>query len=388
MTIGNIYAVSIMYKRLLNLADLAQKRSYFLFGPRASGKTTLIKSSFPEAKRYDLLNARVYSRLMRDPTVIEQETDARELVVIDEIQKLPSILDEVHRLIEERGQRFILTGSSARKLKRGAANLLGGRAFQASLFPLCSAEIPNFDLLAYLNTTGLPEFYNNPLCSDFLEAYVSTYLKEEVQGEGLVRNLPAFSRFLDVMALVNGEEVNFASIASDAGVPVRTLQGYLSILEDTLLGFTVPSFSATVKRKAITRPKFYLFDVGVVNYLARRGKILEGSELFGKAFEHLIALELRAWVSYSRSRLTLQYWRSTSQFEVDFVVGDTFAVEVKATNQVSDRHLAGLRALAEEKMVKNLYVVSCDSTRRQTKEGITIFPWREFLCELWANKLV
>jgi predicted AAA+ superfamily ATPase len=385
---GYIYAVSIMYKRLLNLADLAQKRSYFLFGPRASGKTTLIKSSFPEAKRYDLLNARVYSRLMRDPTVIEQETDARELVVIDEIQKLPSILDEVHRLIEERGQRFILTGSSARKLKRGAANLLGGRAFQASLFPLCSAEIPNFDLLAYLNTTGLPEFYNNPLCSDFLEAYVSTYLKEEVQGEGLVRNLPAFSRFLDVMALVNGEEVNFASIASDAGVPVRTLQGYLSILEDTLLGFTVPPFSATVKRKAITRPKFYLFDVGVVNYLARRGKILEGSELFGKAFEHLIALELRAWVSYSRSRLTLQYWRSTSQFEVDFVVGDTFAVEVKATNQVSDRHLAGLRALAEEKMVKNLYVVSCDSTRRQTKEGITIFPWREFLCELWANKLV
>lgn len=378
-----------MYRRLLDLSEMLKKRSYFLLGPRACGKTTLIKSTLPKAKIYDLLDARVYSRLMRNPSLLEEETTAGELIVIDEIQKLPAILDEVHRLIEARGQRFLLTGSSARKLKRGGANLLAGRAFQASLFPLSSVEIPDFDLLTYLNTTGLPEFYGRRDCDDFLEAYVSTYLKEEIQGEGLVRNLPGFSRFLDLVALSSGEELNFASLASDAAVPVRTLQGYFSILEETLLGFSVPAFTATKKRKAITRPKFYLFDVGVTNYLARRGKIRDGSELFGKAFEHFIALELRAWISYSKSRLPLQYWRSTSQFEVDFVLGDALAIEVKATTQVTDKHLKGLRALAEEKnCVKRFYVVSNDPTKRKTKDGIVILPWREFLGALWADELV
>jgi predicted AAA+ superfamily ATPase len=376
-----------MYPRILNLNEMIKKRSYFLLGPRACGKTTLIKTTFPHAKRYDLLNASVYARLLRNPNLIEEETSKNELVILDEIQKLPSILDEVHRLIEDRGQRFLLTGSSARKLKRGGANLLAGRAFQAALFPVCSAEIPDFDLMTYLNTTGLPEFYGSADCEDFLEAYVSTYLKEEIQGEGLVRNLPAFSRFLDIAALANGEELNFAQVASDASVPVRTLQGYYSILEETLLGFMVPSYEATLKRKAITRPKFYFFDIGVTNFLAKRGKIRQGSELFGKAFEHFIALELRSWISYSKSRLSLNYWRSTSQFQVDFVVGDAFALEVKATNQVTQRHLAGLRALREENLVKKFYMVSCDITRRQTKDGIIIFPWRDFLKALWAGEL-
>lgn len=377
-----------MYQRILNLSELLQKRSYFLFGPRASGKTTLIKASLPNAKRYDLLNATTYSRLMRDPTLIEQETKAGELVVIDEIQKLPMILDEVHRLIEARGQRFLLTGSSARKLRRGGANLLAGRAYQAALFPLTSAEIPEFDLLEYINTTGLPEFYGRRESRDFLDAYVSTYLKEEIQGEGLVRNLPAFCRFLDVVALSNGEELNFANVASDAAVPVRTLQGYFSILEETLIGFTVPAFESTKKRKAISRPKFYLFDIGVTNYLTKRGEIRFGSELFGKALEHFIALELRAWLSYTKLRASLQYWRSVSKFEVDFVVGEKFAVEVKATTQVSDKHLKGLRAFADEKIVDQYFVVSCDPVKRVTPDGIVIYPWAEFLRLLWAGELI
>jgi predicted AAA+ superfamily ATPase len=324
---------------------------------------------------------------MRSPSLIEQETTAQDLVVIDEVQKLPSILDEVHRLIESRKQRFLLTGSSARKLKRGAANLLAGRAFQSSLFPLVSHEIPSFDLLTYINTTGLPEFYGSHQCDDFLDAYVSLYLKEEIQGEGLVRNLPAFSRFLDVIALVNGEEISYAGISSDTGVPVRTLQGYFSILEETLIGFTVPAFQNTKKRKAITRPKFFLFDIGVTNYLAKRGKIREGSELFGKAFEHFIALELRAWLSYTRSRERLQCWRSVSQFEVDFIVGERLAIEVKANDQISDKHLKGLRALGEEKIVSRRIVVSRDSAYRKTNDGIEIFPWREFISALWNNKI-
>ena len=376
-----------MYPRLLDISHMLQSRSYFLFGPRACGKTTLIKSTLPEAKIFDLLDSQVYSRLMRSPSLIEQETTAQDLVVIDEVQKLPSILDEVHRLIESRKQRFLLTGSSARKLKRGAANLLAGRAFQSSLFPLVSHEIPSFDLLTYINTTGLPEFYGSNHCDDFLDAYVSLYLKEEIQGEGLVRNLPAFSRFLDVMALVNGEEISYAGISSDTGVPVRTLQGYFSILEETLIGFTVPAFQKTKKRKAITRPKFFLFDIGVTNYLAKRGKIREGSELFGKAFEHFIALELRAWLSYTRSRERLQHWRSVSQFEVDFIVGERLAIEVKANDQISDKHLKGLRALGEEKIVSRRIVVSRDSAYRKTNDGIEIFPWREFISALWTNKI-
>ncbi len=379
--------MSVFHTRLLNLNVLLEKRSHFLFGPRATGKSTLIKTHLPDTKVYDLLDPEVYQRFARNPSVLSEETAAEEWVVIDEIQKMPALLDEVHRLIEKRKQRFLLTGSSARKLKRGAANLLAGRAFHAELFPLVSAEIKDFDLLSYLNSTGLPEFYHDDLSNEFLRAYVGTYLQEEIQAESLTRNLPGFSRFLEVCALNNGGEIVYANISQETGVRSRTLENYFSILSDTLIGFQVPGFTATQKRKAIARSKHYFFDVGVVNTLARRGQIAAQSELFGPAFEHFIALELRAYLSYARKPLSLTYWRSTAQHEVDFLIGNLLAIEVKGSKQIAEKHLKGLRALKEEQLIQNYAVVSLDANLRTTDDGITIYPWQFFLNQLWADKL-
>jgi predicted AAA+ superfamily ATPase len=374
-----------MYFRTLNLPNLLKKRSYFLMGPRGTGKSTLIEQTLPKARIYDLLDASQFQRLLLDPTLLAQETKADTLVVIDEIQKLPSLLDEVQRLIVKRKQTFLLTGSSARKLKKGGANLLAGRAFQASLFPLTSQEIPDFDLLTYINTTGLPEFYGHADAQEYLKAYVGTYLQEEIKAEALTRNLSGFVRFLEVVALSNGEEINYANISNDCGVPVRTLEAYFSILDDTLIGFSVVPFLSTIKRKAITRAKYFLFDIGVVNTLAHRGRVEYGSELFGRAFEHFIALELRAFIAYHNIDLPLQYWRTTSDLEVDFIIGTKLAIEVKGTTQVKDKHLKGLRALKEEGLIDTYAVVSLDPHERITEDGIHIWPWKDFLNKLWAD---
>lgn len=377
-----------MYIRSLDLPKLLKKRSYFLLGPRGVGKSTLIEQALPQAKVYDLLDASVFQRLAREPTLISQETTAEDLVVIDEIQKLPALLDEVHRLIVKRKQTFLLTGSSARKLRKGGANLLAGRAFQAWLLPLTSQEVVDFDLLTYLNTTGLPEFYGQTGVHDYLKAYVGTYLQEEIKAEALARNLSGFIRFLEVVALCNGEEINYANISSDCGVPVRTLEGYFGILNDTLIGFPVQPFLSTSKRKAATRSKYFLFDVGVVNSLTKRGRVEFKSELFGRLFEHFIALELRAFLAYHFIDLPLKYWRSVSHFEVDFIVGNKLAIEVKGTDLVTDKHLKGIRALKEEGVIQTHAVVSLDPHERLTSDGIYIWPWKTFLKKLWGGELI
>jgi predicted AAA+ superfamily ATPase len=377
-----------MYQREVHLSKLLKKRSYFLFGPRGVGKSTLIEQTVPDAKMYDLLDGLVFQRLLRDPTLISQETKPETLVVIDEIQKLPELLNEVHRLIVKRKQVFLLTGSSARKLRKGGANLLAGRAYQAWLLPLTSKEIPDFDLLTYLNTTGLPEFYGQEGARDYLKAYVGTYLQEEIKAEALTRNLSAFVRFLEVVALSNGEEINYTNISSDCGVPVRTLEAYFGILDDTLIGFSVPPFLSTKKRKAITRSKYFLFDIGVVSSLTHRGRVEFKSELFGRAFEHFIALELRAFLAYSFIDLPLQYWRSTSHEEVDFVIGNTLAIEVKGTDLVTDKHLKGIRALKEEGLIYTYAVISLDTHERMTHDGIHIWPWKIFLEKLWSGAMI
>lgn len=374
-----------MYSRLLNLPNLLKKRSYFLFGPRGIGKSTLIEQTLPNAKIYDLLDASVFQRLVREPTLISQETKPDTLVVIDEIQKFPALLDEVHRLIVKRKQTFLLTGSSARKLRKGGANLLAGRAFQACLLPLTSQEIPDFDLLPYLNTTGLPEFYGQTDVDEYLKAYVGTYLQEEIKAEALTRNLSGFVRFLEVVAFCNGQEINYTNISSDCGVAVRTLEEYFSILTDTLIGFSIQPFLSTTKRKAITRAKYFLFDVGVVNSLTRRGRVEFKSELFSRLFEHFIALELRAFLAYNFIDMPLHYWRSTSHFEVDFIIGNTLAIEVKGTDLVTDKHLKGIRALKEEGLVQTYAVISLDPQERMTTDGIYILPWKIFLKKLWLG---
>ena len=389
--IRNSYAdfQDMLYKRKLNLDHLLKKKSFFLFGPRATGKTTLIHQSLEKAKIYDLLDAETYGRLLRRPKILEEENRSPgKIIVIDEIQKQPSLLDEVHRLIQKKNHRFLLTGSSARKLKRKPVNLLAGRAWQASLFPLSWAEIPQFNLIQYLNRGGLPVIYK---CSEYYEelsAYVSLYLKEEIQNEALTRNVPAFAEFLDLIALSNGQEINYESFSRDLQVSPNTLKNYIEILNDTLLGFVLPGYTKTKKRKAISRAKYYLFDLGVTNVLCRRGGIKKRSELFGKAFEHFIILEIRAFLSYSRKHIDMSYWRSTSQLEVDLVVGNEVAIEIKATELAQDKHFRGLRALKEEKLIKKYIIVSLDKTKRVTKDGIIVFPWETFLKKLWKGEII
>jgi uncharacterized protein len=378
-----------MYPRDLDLQSLLAKKSFFLFGPRATGKSTLIREQLPEARIYDLLDAEVYTRLLRRPRLLEEEHTSGRVIAIDEIQKLPTILDEVHRLIARKRIRFLLTGSSARKLKRGASNLLAGRAWEARLFPLTWRELgKDFELITYLNHGGLPDVYGGAEPGEELQSYTSLYLREEIQAEALTRNVPAFARFLDVMALSNGEEVNYQGLASDTGVSPGTLRNYLEILEDTMIGFSLPGYTATKKRKAIQRAKHYLFDVGVAGAMARRGPVTLHSESFGKAFEHFIVQELRAFLSYRRLHDPLCYWRSLSKLEVDVVVGDHLALEVKATDLVTGKHLKGLRALKEERLQRRYVVVSTDMRRRTTDDGIEIWPWPEFLGALWDGEIL
>ncbi len=377
-----------MYVRALDIAKLLKHKSFFLFGARSTGKTTLIRETLANEKFYDLLDNEVYARLLKRPKLLEEELVEGRVVVIDEIQKLPSLLDEVHRLIHLYDQRFLLTGSSARKLRHGSANLLAGRAWVAELFPLTWSEIDDFDLLTYLNRGGLPQIYGSDFSEEELRSYVGSYLREEIQAEAVTRSVTAFAEFLDIMALNSGAEVNFEKIAADTQVSPSTVRNYIQILEDTLLGFIIKGFTKSQKRKATSRAKFYLFDLGVTNQLARRGKIEPKSELFGRAFEHFLILELRAFISYRRKDLSLYYWRSTSGFEVDLVTENGFAIEIKSTELVNDKHLKGLRAFKEEKLAKRYLVVSCDPARRVTSDGIELWPWSDFLGELWGGGLV
>jgi predicted AAA+ superfamily ATPase len=388
MKFGNI--IADMYKRILDLREILKHKSVFLFGPRQTGKSTLVRETFPDAAFYDLLEADTFRELSARPEYLRQTLNPQQAVlVVDEIQKLPALLDEIQLLIERNKKlRVVLTGSSARKLKRGAANLLGGRAWVCRLHPLVSPELSYGRLLDRLNRGSLPPFIDSEHSVEDLKAYVGTYLREEIRAEGLTRSIENFSRFLEIAGLTSGEQINFAAVANDAGFPPRTVREHYQILEDTLVGYQLPAYQKTSKRKPVATAKFYFFDVGVANTLKRTPVIVEGSEAYGRALEHLIFLELRSFLDYRRLDHDLTYWRSRSQFEVDFVVGDKFGIEVKAKSRVSPRDYKGLAALNEEIRLKRKIVICRENRQRRDDDGTEIMPPSQFLKALWAGNLI
>lgn len=375
-------------KRQLDLLRILQEKSYFLFGPRQTGKTSLIQHTLNEYRCYNLLQTDMYLKLSREPQRLRQEiTDDDKIVIIDEIQKLPILLDEVHNLIEEKGIHFLLTGSSARKLRNKGVNLLGGRARTRRLRPFIFRELKgNFQLLKALDTGLIPSIYFSNAPFEDLEAYAGNYLRKEIAAEAIVRNVPAFSRFLTVAGLCNGKMINYTNIASDAQVPRSTVQEYFQILRDTLLGDDLPAWRKSVKRKPVSTSKFYFFDIGVARFLqGRRGLEMRSPE-FGEAFEAYIHHEIKTYCDY-KVGCDLCYWRSTSGFEVDFVINGKTAIEVKGKANITRKDFKGLTAIKEEELLENYILVTLEDTPR--KDGdICILPWKDFIANLWQDAYV
>jgi predicted AAA+ superfamily ATPase len=365
--------------------------STFLWGARQTGKSTLLKYLFPNSVYFDLLLTNEYEKLLRNPSILRERvelSDPRQPIIIDEIQRIPELLNEVQWLIVNKNFRFILSGSSPRKILRTGANLLGGRAYRYELYPLIYLEIPDFKLDKALNSGLLPRHYISSGPQKMLSAYIGSYLQDEIVAEAKIRNITSFASFLEKAAFSNGEIVNYSNIAAECGVSSPTIKEYFQILEDTLIGNFVPSFQKRPKRRVLHAPKFYLFDVGIANYLLKRGEIKIGSEAFGSAFEHFMYHEINAHSHYSDIRYQISYWRTTSQFEVDFILGDhEVAIEIKATDNVLPKHLKGLIAFSQEYKVKKLIVVSNDAFPRQLN-NITILPWRTFIQQLWAGEII
>ena len=365
--------------------------SAFLWGVRQAGKSTLLKSLHPDSLYFDLLKADEYNRLISNPSLLREILSAsgiRQPVIIDEIQLIPALLNEIHWLITNLNIRFILCGSSPRKILRSGANLLGGRALRYELYPLVSNEIPEFDLMKALNQGLLPRHYISPNPKKLLSAYIGSYLRDEILAEARIRNIHSFSRFLEVAAFSNGEMVNYSNIAGECGISPPTVREYFQILEDTMTGRFLPSYQKRPKRRVILAPKFYYFDPGIAGFLLKRGKIEMGSEVFGNAFEHFIYHEIYSHSHYSDLNYPLSYWRTASQIEVDFILGDNeVAVEVKGTNMVTPRNLKGLKSFSEEYKTKQSIIISTDPYPRLI-DNIQVLPWKDFLMKLWAREII
>lgn len=378
------------YPRMLQM-DLRRHNAAFLWGPRKVGKTTLLKQLFPHAHFIDLLQSDLKTSLLLRPSLLREEVAANryDLVVVDEVQKVPALLDEIHWCLENTRTNFILCGSSARKLKHGAANLLGGRAWRFELFPLTTRELGEYKLERILNHGLIPLHYTEEEPERSLRSYVLDYIEQEIHAEALTRNVPAFAKFLEAVAATHGRLINYSNIARDCGVASKTVREYFQILEDTLLGHTLEPWRKKKHRRLIETAKFYLFDVGVVRALSGMRLIQEGSEEFGRAFEHFLIEEIRAWLSYREKFLPLAYWRTSTGLEVDLVIGDLqLAVEFKASRKVDERDLKGLRALMEDQKVQRAVVVSQDPAIRKLQGNIIVYPWQKFCEKLWAGDLL
>jgi uncharacterized protein len=374
----------IIQTRLLEFT-LQNRRSGFLWGPRRTGKSYLIHQRFPDAILIDLLKTDVFAEYASRPSLLrERHSQKDQLIIIDEIQTAPELLNEVHWMIENSGSQFLLTGSSARKLRKTHANLLAGRALRHSLCPLVYKEVSEFNLEQVMISGLLPPHFLSPDPILDLRAYVGDYLKQEIATEAAVHSVPSFADFLFVAAIHSGELINYTNIARESGVSAKTVRAYIEILEDTMLGYRLPPWRRAKSHRLIETEKFYLFDVGVSNYLARRTP-RTGTPEFGHAFEQYILMELQAFRAYRNPDMQISFWRTSSGLEVDFILDDmNMAIEVKSAPRIGDHHLRGLRALKAEFTPARCCLICLESEPRQTHDGIEILPWSHFLEELWT----
>ena len=372
-------------KRMLDI-NLPPNRSAFLWGPRKTGKTYWINKHYKDDMIIDLLKTDVFADYASRPSLLREQYQAYHgLVVIDEIQMVPDLLNEIHWLIENSDVSFLMTGSSARKLRRGHANLLGGRAWRYTMAPLTYGETKGFDLEQVITSGLLPPNFLSPDPVQDLRSYVADYLKEEIAAEAVVQSIPNFSEFLRVASLTSGELLNYTNVGRETGVSTKVVRNYFQILEDTLLGYRVSPWRKAKNRRLIETEKFYLFDVGVTNYLSHRSPRI-GTPEFGKSFEHYILMELKAYQAYRNPELDIRYWRTASGFEVDFILGDmNLAIEVKASQKIHRGHTRGLKALQEEYSIGRVVIVSLEKQPRRLDSSIEVLPWQTFLEILWSG---
>ncbi|MDI6732150.1 MAG: AAA family ATPase [Candidatus Margulisbacteria bacterium] len=378
------------FKRTLEI-DLDGNNAAFLWGPRKVGKTTFLHQKFPGATYYDLLDTERKTQLSIKPAILRQEVlaESPKLVILDEVQKVSALLDEVHWCLENTKTKFIMCGSSARKLRHGAANLLGGRAWRFELFPLTTNELKEYNLLRIMNHGLIPKHYAETNPDRSLKSYVFDYIEQEIRSEALVRNVPSFSRFLDAVSLTHGQLINYANLARDCGVSPKTAREYYQILQDTLLGHELLPWRKSKNRRLIETAKFYLFDPGVVRALSGFNKIQPRTDEFGRYFEHFLIEEIRAYLSYHEKNVPLAFWKTSTGLEVDLIIGNMdIAIEFKATSQADERDLKGLRALLEDQKVGRAMVVSLDEKSRELANNIQILPWQEFCRKLWHGEII
>ena len=369
--------------------------SFFLFGPRGTGKSTFMKERFPDAYHVDLLDpetVRYFSAKPERLAEIIRGQEGKKCFVIDEIQKVPELLAVIHQLIEgKQGYTFVLTGSSARKLKRTGVDMLGGRALLRTMHPFLASELgERFRLEEALQRGLLPLVFSSANPEDVLRSYAALYLREEVQMEGLVRNVGNFSRFLEAISFSHASILNLSNVARDCMVERKVVEGYLAILEDILLGFRLPIFTRRAKRGLAAHPKFYLFDTGVFRSLRPRGPLDSPEETEGQALEGLVAQHLMAWLAYSREKSDLYFWRTRSGVEVDFVVygpRGLWALEVKNTATIRPADLRGLKSFRDE-YPESSVILLYRGRERMLREGILCLPCGDFLTRLLPDKTI
>ena len=382
--------ISIMYHRIFDIENRLDE-AMFLFGGRQVGKSTLLKQRFPKAVYIDLLNSELRNRYRQHPEEFRESLlrhAPETLVIVDEIQKVPDLLDEVHWLMVNRGLFFVLSGSSARKLKKSGANNLGGRAIPETLFPLVSAEIPDFDLDRAIQNGMIPRHYMVANARNRLKSYIELYLKEEIIEEAAVQKVDDFIRFLEVAAISDGEMLNYENVATDCGVSANTVKAYYQILCDTLLGFEVPAYRKVIKRKLTKSSRFYFFDVGIANYLTGRHHLATKTPEYGHAFEHLVMQEIVAYLGYKGIEEKLTYWHTYDDIEVDAVIGDArVAIEIKSADSIQTNHKKGLVEFAKEHPNVKQILVSRDRISRRSGD-IDLYYVTDFFKALWNDEIV